>query len=357
MKTILHIVGNRPQFIKLAILHNELSKDTSFLQKIIHTGQHFSYDMSEIFFSQLHIPEPAINFNLQQYSSNLFIGQAAETLQNYFSTNIDNSIVLVYGDTNTTLAAAIAAKKSRLPLVHIEAGVRTMDTNMPEEINRLITDRLSDINYCCTTKNFETMEAEGYGRIIPSQLQLTGDLMLDAFLTICPSTQKIVEEKEYIACTIHREANLSNKHRLKAIIDALNKINRDMQVIMTVHPHTKKRMQEYGIEPSFSMLAPLGYLEMKNFLSHANYIITDSGGISREAYFLEKKSLIVMDNPFWPEIVEANCAIPVPANIQAITSSFEQLPFLQPGFKTQIFGNGNAAKNIHQHLSANINSL
>ena len=349
-------MGSRPQFIKLAVLYNELAGDKSFSQKIVHTGQHFSYNMSEIFFDQLNIPKPDINFNLHQSSPNLFIGEATDALQNYFLKNI-NSEVFLYGDTNTTVAGAIAARRCKLPLIHFEAGVRTADSSMPEEINRLITDRLATVNYCCTMKNFETMKAEGYEGIISSQLILTGDLMLDAFLKIKGSEKNIIEEKEYIACTIHREANLSNKNKFTAIVNALNKINNYLRVVMPVHPHTKKKMQEYNIEPSFKMLDPLGYPEMKTFLTNSSFVITDSGGSSREAYFLQKKSLIIMDKPFWPEIIETNCAMNTAANEELIIEGFQQLPSLKADFTTQIFGNGNAAKNIHQHLSANIDNL
>ncbi|MEO6454416.1 MAG: UDP-N-acetyl glucosamine 2-epimerase [Ginsengibacter sp.] len=356
MKTILHIVGTRPQFIKLAVLHNQLAGDSSFSQKIIHTGQHFSYNMNEIFFDQLNLPVPDINFNLHQSSSNLFIGEAADMLQDYFFKN-DDSVVFVYGDTNTTVAAAIAAKRCKLPLIHFEAGVRTHDLSMPEEINRLITDRLATVNYCCTAKNFETMKAEGYDSIISSQLILTGDLMLDAFLKIKGTIKKVIDEKEYIACTIHRHDNLNNKENLKAIINALNKINDFVRVAMPVHPHTEKRMQEYNIVPSFKVLAPLGYPDMKTFLSNSAFVITDSGGTSREAYFSQKKSLIVMEKPFWPEIIETNCALNSIANEDSILEGFHQLSFLNADFTTQIFGDGHAAETIYQHLSANIDNL
>ncbi|MCY7292156.1 MAG: UDP-N-acetylglucosamine 2-epimerase, partial [Ferruginibacter sp.] len=149
MKTILHIVGNRPQFIKLAVLYNELAKHGGIKQKIIHTGQHFSYNMSVVFFDELNIPHPTINFNIQKASPYLFIGETANALYNYFLLQ-KNAIVFVYGDTNTTLAAAMAAKKCSLPLIHFEAGVRTYDNSMPEETNRILTDRLADVNYCCT---------------------------------------------------------------------------------------------------------------------------------------------------------------------------------------------------------------
>ena len=356
MKSILHIVGNRPQFIKLAVLHRQLKNDSSFSQKIIHTGQHFSHNMSDIFFDELKIPSPDINFNLQHPSPNLFIANAADLLQQYLEEN-SNSVVFVYGDTNTTAAAAIAAVRCKIPLLHFEAGVRTNDISMPEELNRIITDRLANVNYCCTYNNFKTMQEEGYGGIVPSQLFLTGDLMLDAFLKIEQAAKNVIDEKDYIICTIHREANLSNKTNLSSIIDALNKLHSLMQVVMPIHPHTQKKMNEFGLVPKFKTIPALGYGEMKTCLANANFVITDSGGTSREAYFSKKKSLIIMDNPFWPEIIDANCSISCSADTQSVLQCFQQLTNLHSDFSSNIFGDGNAAEKIHQHISAYMNSL
>ena len=331
-------------------MYNELSKNENLKQQIIHTGQHFSYNMSDVFFDELKIPQPTINFNIQNSSPFLFISEAANALQNYFLLQ-KNAIVFVYGDTNTTLAAAMAAKKCSLPLLHFEAGVRTYDNSMPEEANRILTDRLADVNYCCTSFNLQTMQQEGYGKSIPTETLLTGDLMLDAFLKIEPSKQKIITEKDYVVCTIHREANLSSKENLANIINALNIINKDIQLVMPMHPHTKKRLDEYGIAATFKVLEPLGYPAMKTLLHGSNCVITDSGGTSREAYFLNKKSLIIMDKPFWPEIIEAHCSINTVAVEKTIIENFNKLNSLSSNFDTAIFGNGKAAENIHEHLN------
>lgn len=350
MKTILHIVGNRPQFIKLAVLYNELAKDKNIVQKIIHTGQHYSANMSDIFFKELLIPSPDINFNLQNNSPHIFIGEAAESLYNYFLIQ-KNAVVFTYGDTNTTLAAAMAAKRSSLSLIHFEAGVRTNDNTMPEELNRIITDRLADVNYCCTENNFKIMQSEGYGMAIKNKLKLTGDLMLDAFLNIAPSKTKIIDHPNYVLCTIHREANLVSKEKLTNIISALNQIHEVTPVVIPIHPHTKKKLQEYGLNANFKILQPLGYSYMKSLLNGATYIITDSGGTSREAYFLQKKSLIIMDHPFWPEIINEKCSLQTAAESDVIIQNFNLLRHLQPDFTTNIFGIGNAAENIRNHLT------
>jgi len=349
LKKLIHIVGNRPQFVKLAVLYNQLASQTQIQQEILHTGQHFSYDMSELFFKELNIPTPNHNFNIQDSSANIFIAKASDALQQYFEQH-KNCVALVYGDTNTTLAAAIAAKRAGINLIHFEAGVRTLDNTMPEEINRILTDRLANVNYCCTQLNTDTMLAEGYNASINTVVLNTGDLMLDAFLKINASPTNIIDTNDYVACTIHRSANLSSKDNLQNIITALNSINKNIPVIMPVHPHTQKKMTDYGLKPEFTLLPALGYPSMKTFLKNSSYVITDSGGTSREAYFSQKKSLIIMDQPFWPEIINDQCSINTIVSNNTIAVDFLKLDALKANFNNNIFGNGQAAQAIQQHL-------
>lgn len=349
MKTILHIVGNRPQFIKLAVLYKELAESNSVLQKIIHTGQHSSIEMSDIFFKELQLPEPDINLQINSGRADSFIAETAIFLQDYFTTT-GKAIAFVYGDTNTTLAAAIATRRTDTPLFHFEGGVRTGDNSMPEEINRILTDRMADVNYCCTSLNYQTLMAEGYGTAINSRAVLSGDLMYDAFLKISPAEKNIVTEKNYIACTIHRVNNILLKENLSAIVEGLNAIHKDVPVIMPVHPHTKKRMEEYGLRPAFITINPLGYPEMKTFLANSSYVITDSGGAAREAFFCQKKSIVVMDKPFWPEIIAASCSLTCSPDAIQLQKTFSQLPSLKANFQSPIFGEGNAAKLISQDI-------
>lgn len=350
MKSIHHIVGNRPQFIKLAVLHRELKNYETVDQKIIHTGQHSSNEMSDVFFKQLDIPEPDI---LLQPENNghpdAFIADITISLQEYLSKQT-GCLAFIYGDTNTTLAAAIAARRTGTPLFHFEAGIRTGDNSMPEEINRVLTDRLADTNYCCTSKNYQAMIAEGYGTVIKSRVLQTGDLMYDAFLKIPFNENKLIEEKNYIACTMHRAANIISKEKLSAIVEALNTIHTEIPVVMPLHPHTQKRIMEYGLQPTFIILPPVGYPEMKTLLSGASYIITDSGGAAREAFFCGKRSVVVMEKPFWPEIVDASCSINTSANTIEILKAFNQLPLLSSNFQSPIFGDGNAAQLIAKDI-------
>jgi UDP-N-acetylglucosamine 2-epimerase len=221
---------------------------------------------------------------------------------------------------------------------------------MPEEINRVFTDRIANTNYCCTEKNYSTMVAEGYGTAIKNRLKLTGDLMYDAFLKVPFDTNKIIAEKNYVAATIHRAANIVSKDNLTAIVEGLNKIHKEIPVFMPLHPHTKKRIIEHGLHPEFSIVDPLGYPAMKTFLTNCSYVITDSGGAAREAFFCKKRSLIVMEYPFWPEIIEAGCSTNVSANSLHLYESFFKLPSLCPDFESPIFGTGNAAQLIREDI-------
>ncbi len=308
--------------------------------------------MSDLFFKELDIPGADINFNINNLASAPFISRAAHELEAYFL-QTRPSIVFIYGDTNTTAAAAIAAKKANIFLVHFEAGVRTGDDVMQEEINRITADNLANINLCCTEKNLLNLKAEGFGNNDASQVYLTGDLMLDAFNKFSNPVKKIVEEEHYVACTIHRAANIT-RNNLQQIVSALNEINKTIRVIFPAHPNTRKMIEEYDCRPSFKMLNPLGYYDMKSLLTNAAFVITDSGGACREAYFLQKPALIIMDHPFWPEIIEHNCAIASAADTISITNKFSELSSLKGNFTTNIFGDGNAAGKIRSILE-NIN--
>lgn len=353
MRLIIHVVGNRPQFVKLAVLHKAIQAHAGAPQFIIHTGQHFSSDMSDIFFEQLQIPAPDITLNLQHPQPDTYTGMAASAIAEVLRSQQQRQpLVMVYGDTNTTLAGALAAQRQRMPLLHFEAGVRNADLAMPEEINRILTDRLAGINYCCTDKNYRTLLAEGYGSAIGSLPLLTGDLMYDAFLQIPAADTPVPHAKHYVACTIHRNANITNPLALTHIVKALNIIHQQSEVIVPLHPHTAKRLQEYGIVPDFTTINPLGYGQMKCLLANASYVITDSGGSSREAFFMQKKSVIVMKEPFWPEITEAKAAIACEPDCNLILDSFNKLPGLSSDFETPIFGNGHAARNIAEHIKS-----
>jgi UDP-GlcNAc3NAcA epimerase len=349
LKNILHVVGNRPQFIKLAVLYKEIAASKTFDQKIIHTGQHSTSEMSGIFFSEFQIPAVDLQLNVRNDGyPDSFIAQVSVQLQDYFSSQKD-CLVFVYGDTNTTLAATMAATRTNVQCFHFEAGIRTGDKSMPEEINRVLTDRMAFTNYCCTTENYQTMMAEGYGSAINNRVVLSGDLMYDAFLQHT-GTVRQPEGTGFVLATIHRALNILLPSNLKQIIDALNKIHKQVPVIMPAHPHTQKRIREFGLTAEFNFQEPVGYSDMQKLLASCSYVITDSGGLAREAFFSKKRSLVIMEKPFWPEIVAANGSINTSPNELSILDAFGKLSLLQPDFLKPIFGNGRAAKIIHQDL-------
>ena len=347
---IVHIVGNRPQFIKLGILHKTIAAAGLARQTIVHTGQHASYEMSDIFFEQFSLPGADFQLAVNHTSSDLFVGEASTAIQSIIAPLTD-CVVLVYGDTNTTLAGALAASRTGRPLLHFEAGVRTGEMTMPEEINRLLTDRLSQVNYCCTKLNYTNLQREGYGTAIDCTVLQTGDLMYDAFLQTGIAATPPVSSTNYIACTIHRAGNITNPVPLHHIISALNIIHRQQEVIVPLHPHTAKRIAAFGLEPAFTTIAPLGYLEMKRFLQDAALVITDSGGTARESYFFKKRSLVVAENPFWPEIMEAGAALHCKARENDIIQALAQLQAMETSFELPLFGKGDAALRVCQHLS------
>lgn len=343
-------MGNRPQFIKLAVLYKAIAARKIARQLILHTGQHSSQEMSGIFFDDLALPAPDIRLQIENTDPDLFIAHTTRQIQQYLAHEKPGTVI-IYGDTNTTYAAAMAAARTGQSLHHFESGVRTGDLRAPEEINRLVADRLSSVHYCCTMHNLQTLKAEGFGTTIAASPVFTGDLMLDAYLKIPEDASFRPETVSYVACTIHRAENILIKENLMAVIGALNALHRQIPVIVPLHPHTQKRIAETGATVSFRVLSPLGYPQMKAFIKQAAFVITDSGGVSREAYFAGKPSLVIMERPVWPEIIRFGAGLACAPDLAAIQHAFARLVQLTPRSETALFGYGNAAQNICDHLS------
>ena len=355
---ILYIVGNRPQFIKLAVLHQEARKHSEIEEYVLHTGQHFSKEMSDIFFEELGIELPIINLNIRSLPHAAMIGQMMVVLEPEMEKN-QPDIVIVFGDTNTTLAGALTAKKLNIPLVHIEAGIRTFEESMPEESNRYLTDRMASVNFCCTQSGMENLKNEGFETSqINSRIVFSGDLMLDVynkFYNQFHSRNEIINNLKlnkggYILFTLHRKQNLQQPGILREIIEALDAINKQIPIVCPMHPNTKKLLGENNIEYKFLSVPPLGYLDMQALLLHCKYVITDSGGLQREAFFAKKPSLVLMDKPFWPEVMEFGPSLNSTSQKEEIISSFKRLQTLQKDFEFNPFGEGNAAEIIINYL-------
>jgi UDP-GlcNAc3NAcA epimerase len=376
MKTV-HIVGNRPQFIKLALLYRAWQQRDAGRPLIIHTGQHFSDNMSAIFFQEFQIPAPDYQLNINNQPHAEMIGRMLIALDTVLASERPDGIV-VYGDTNTTLAGALAAKKRNIPLAHVESGIRTGKEDMPEESNRYLTDRLADINFACTYRGMENLLKEGFtaGKLsdgntgsrqagtirgaIAGQIYNTGDLMLDAALLFKNKAREQssllsdlgLEGKPFILATVHRAENLEDPKTLGEILKALHVLHKSMPVVFPVHPGTRQIIEQHQMSLQLLTVPPIGYLDMIALAQASQHVITDSGGLAREAFFFHKPSVIIMQNPFWPEIFEQGPSLQACADSEDILKKFRALGDNGKPFNTTIFGDGKAAEKISDILLA-----
>jgi UDP-GlcNAc3NAcA epimerase len=404
---IVHVVGNRPQFIKLALLYPELRRraggngdggggggnggssggdgqggggsrsggrspgretgGSGGRSRIIHTGQHFDPEMSDIFFRQLGIPTPDHQLSIHSLSHNEMIGNMLIGIDRLFAAERPD-LVVVYGDTNTTLAGALAAKKRNIPLAHIESGIRTGKEDMPEESNRYLTDRVADWNFACTYLGVENLVREGYGGggagtgAIRGGVYNSGDLMLDAALLFKDQAlgQSVVlrdrklGDKPFILATIHRAENTDNTDSLRNVITALNTLHRHTPVLFPMHPRTGQLIAKLGLKVDFTTTGPLGYLDMLALVQSCHSVLTDSGGLSREAFFFQKPALVVMQNPFWPEIFAHGNCLRADATVEDIAVRQQELLAGSRAFGRDVFGDGRAAVKISKVLTGEV---
>ena len=347
---ILTIVGARPQFVKAACLSRELAK-RDIKEVLVHTGQHFDNNMSQIFFDQMNITKPDYFLGINGLNHGAMTGQMLEKVEEIIIKEKPD-YTLVYGDTNSTFAGALASKKLHNKVVHVEAGLRSFNINMPEEINRILTDRISDILFCPTPTAIRNLEKEGFERF-GCQIHLSGDIMEDAARYYAPISKQPFEiNKPFVLATIHREENTRNKERLKNIFLALREISMNVNVIMPIHPGTKAHLEKYGIiTKGLLMIDPVGYLEMLWLIQNSSIILTDSGGLQKEAYFFNKYCVTLRDETEWIELVDNGYNGLAGANKEKIADLF--FKFFGKEFikKEHLYGGGNASKKIVDILS------
>ena len=347
---ILTIVGARPQFIKAGTVSREIGKYENIEEIILHTGQHYDANMSNIFFEEMKIPKPNYFLGIGGKSHGAMTGQMIEKIEE-IALKEKPDWIMVYGDTNSTLAGSIVAVKLHIKLAHIEAGLRSFNMQMPEEINRILTDRVSTLLFCPTPIAVENLFKEGFENF-NCKLVKSGDVMYDGILFYKEIAKKPFDSigKEFILCTIHRAENTDNEERLRSIFDALSQIGKEKQIILPLHPRTKKIIEKLNLEVSnITIIEPVGYLEMVWLIKNCTLIMTDSGGLQKEAFFFEKPCIVLRDETEWIELVEKGFNKLAGADKDKILSIYEHQNFSQ-NFDIDLYGLGNASQIIVNEL-------
>jgi UDP-GlcNAc3NAcA epimerase len=344
---IVTVIGARPQFIKAAALSKEILKHPDISEIIIHTGQHFDANMSNIFFEEMGIPKPDYYLDINSLSHGAMTGRMLEEIEKILLREKPDYL-LVYGDTNSTLAGALAAKKLHIKVIHVEAGLRSFDMKMPEEINRILTDQISDILFCPTQTAIDNLKNEGFSNKKNIHIINSGDIMFDSVLLFKQNMKKPKRNLPgtYILATVHRQENTDNTERLQKIIQAFNILSKKgIEVVLPLHPRTKKIINDNHIPVNFTLIDPVGYFEMMYLLEHAQAVITDSGGLQKEAYFFNKYCITLRDSTEWVELVENgfNTLIDFEKDISQQIESLLQRKVDNAG---NLYGNGKTAKLI-----------
>ena len=352
---ILTILGARPQFIKAGSVSREIAKHKEIQEVIVHTGQHYDANMSDIFFDEMQIPKPNYFLGIGGKSHGAMTGQMIEKIEEV-ALKEKPDWIMVYGDTNSTLAGAIVASKLHIKLAHIEAGLRSFNMKMPEEVNRILTDRVSNILFCPTDTAIENLKNEGYENL-DCKIIKSGDVMQDGAifyknLAVKPSCEI---KDDFILCTIHRAENTDDVMRLKNIFEALDEIAQEKQIILPLHPRTKKILENLKLNiRNLTIIDPVGYLEMVWLIDNCDFVMTDSGGLQKEAYFFEKQCITLRDETEWVELVECGANILVGADKDKIMSAYSNhSKFNTQNSKLDLYGGGKASRRIIEELILN----
>ena len=355
MTRVVSIVGARPQFVKLAVICRALAQRSDggqWCHRIVHTGQHYDPELSSVFFEELTIPRPDYDLGVGSGSHGIQTGEMLKRLEPVL-TDEEPDWVLLYGDTNSTLAGAVAASKLGLRMAHIEAGLRSHRRAMPEEINRIVADHLSDLLFGPTDLAIENLRQEG----LSDRAVRTGDVMYDASLAF----REMAESRggplaetwragEFALATVHRAENTDDLNRLRAIVEALDHISKRIcPVVWPVHPRTKLRLEEMGwTAGSVATIQPVSYLEMLLLEGRARFILTDSGGVQKEAYFLRVPCITLRDETEWVETLENGCNVLAGACAERIRVAAGMIG--EAGPWTAAYGNGQAGSAILKAL-------
>jgi UDP-GlcNAc3NAcA epimerase len=353
---IVTVLGARPQFIKAGSVSREIicqrEAGCNIQEVIVHTGQHYDANMSDVFFEEMKIPKPDYFLGIGGETHGAMTGQMIEKIESILVKEKPDW-VMVYGDTNSTLAGAIAASKLNIKIAHVEAGLRSFNMRMPEEVNRILTDRISSVLFCPTQGAVDNLTSEGIGNWqTNAKVVLSGDVMQDGALFYKDLAQKPLNlsiSDDYVLCTIHRAENTDDPQRLKQIISALNEIAQTQQVILPLHPRTKKllEMGEYDTS-NLSIIDPVGYLNMVWLIDHSSLVMTDSGGLQKEAYFFGVPCITMRDETEWVELVEAGVNVLVGAGNDNILLAYNNSEngYSTKAFDLNLYGGGQASQRI-----------
>ncbi|HMJ68529.1 MAG TPA: UDP-N-acetylglucosamine 2-epimerase (non-hydrolyzing) [Cyclobacteriaceae bacterium] len=352
---VLTVIGARPQFIKAAAVSRAL-KAAGIPEIIVHTGQHYDHNMSEVFFKEMDIPAPDHNLGINDVGHGAMTGRMLEKIEAILLEQ-KPGYVLVYGDTNSTLAGALAAVKLHIPVAHVEAGLRSFDMNMPEEVNRILTDRISNILFCPTQAAIGNLDKEGF-KTFNTEILNVGDVMLDTLLFYKQrASQKstVVKDlglagKDFVLATIHRAENTNNIERLKGICEAINEINKKIPVVLPLHPRTKGYLNANNIMLEAQVTEPLGYFDMLSVLSSCKLVMTDSGGLQKESYFCGKFCVTLRDQTEWVELIDAGANVLAGASKKTIVDSVFSNLTTKVSFDPKLYGDGHAAEKIAARL-------
>ena len=354
------VVGARPQFIKAAVVSRALREAGTFDELMIHTGQHYDQNMSDVFFEELDMPRPQRNLRVGSGRHGRQTGRMLEAIERVLLKERPEWCI-VYGDTNSTLAGALAAAKLHVPVAHVEAGLRSFDRRMPEEINRILTDHTSDLLFAPTREASRNLEREG---VPGAQIHVVGDVMYDAALFYggrAEEQSQLIQQlglssKQYILATLHRAENTDDLQRLRVIVEGLTAIAREFPVVLPVHPRTRKVLTEIGflgeVSRGIRLVEPLGYLDMMMLEKHAKLIATDSGGVQKEAFFHGVPCVTFRGSTEWVELLELgwNRLVP-PLSVALIESGLRDALRSSPDCKENPYGDGHAAEHIVQILA------
>ena len=324
MTHILHVVGARPNFVKAAPVLRSI-RQRGLRQTLVHTGQHYDRNMSDVFFTQLEIPEPDFNLNV---GSGSHAAQTAEIMRRFEPVVLEQKpdIVLVYGDVNSTVAAALVCAKLLIRVGHVEAGLRSFDRTMPEEINRIVTDRLSDMLFTPSEDGDANLHHEG---VPPEKIHRVGNVMIDSLVQLLPVARKVPANglpERLALVTLHRPANVDNSENLKNILDSLLEVSERIDIVFPVHPRTRQRIGEFGLQvPKLHLLDPMPYIEFLGLQSRAAVVITDSGGIQEETTYLGVPCLTMRENTERPITVTLGTNILVGEDRKKLSAEFKKI--------------------------------